>query len=54
MVILAQTVLEIYSTEPVGCGIFNLFLNLNNCQPEAVRNVVSGMVDQDVGMDVMS
>ena len=50
--ILAQTVLEIYSSEAVECGIFDRFLNFDNCQPEVVRDVISGMVDQDLGMDV--
>ena len=50
--ILAQTVHEIYSTEAVGCSIFDRFLNIDNCQPEVVGEVISGMADQDVGMDV--
>ena len=49
---LAQTVHEIYSIQPVGCGIFDHFLNFDNCQPEVVSDVISGMVNQDVGMDV--
>ena len=28
------------------------FLNFDNCQPEVVRDVISGAVDQDVGMNV--
>ena len=52
MVILAQTVREIQSSEAVGCGIFDRFLNLDNCQPETVTDAISGTVDQDVGMDV--
>ena len=47
-----QTVLEIYSSEAVECGIFVRFLNFENCQPEVVHDVISGMADQDVGMDV--
>ena len=43
----AQIFHEIYSR----CGIFDRFLNLDNCQPEVVSDVISGMVDQDVGMD---
>ena len=49
--LLAQTVQEIYSSETVGFGIFDRFLNFYNCQPEVVTNVISGRVDQDVGMD---
>ena len=50
--ILSQTVHEIYSSEFVVCGIFDRFLNFDNCQPELVSDVISGTVDQDVGMDV--
>ena len=52
LAILAQTVLEIYSSEAIRCGIFHHFLNFDNCQPEVLRDVISGMADQDVGMDV--
>ena len=52
MVILAQTVHEIYSSKAVGCGILERFLNFDNCQPEIVSDVISDMVNQDVGMDV--
>ena len=50
--VLAQMVLEIYSSEAVGCGIFDRFLNFDSCQPDVVSDVISGMVEQDVGMDV--
>ena len=50
--ILAQTVHEIYSSEAVGCGIFDRCLNFDSCQPEGVSDVISGMFDQDVSMDV--
>ena len=50
--ILTQRVLEIYSSEAVGCGIFASFLNYDNCQPQVVSDVISGMVDRDVGLDV--
>ena len=50
--IIAQTVHEIYSHEAVGWGIFYRFLNFENCQPEVVNDVIYGMVDQDIGMDV--
>ena len=45
-------VLEIYSRKAVGCGIFDRFWNFDNCQPEAVSDVTSGMFDHDVRMDV--
>ena len=44
-------VLEIYSSEAVRCSIFDRFLNFDNCQPEVVSDVISGMVDQNVGVD---
>ena len=50
--IVAQTVLEIYSCEAVGCGIFDRFLKFDNCQPEVFSDVISGRADQDVGTDV--
>ena len=31
---------------------FRPFLNFDNCQSEVVRDVISGMADQDGGMDV--
>ena len=36
----------------VGCGIFDCCLNFDNCQPEVVSHVISGVVNEDVGMDV--
>ena len=48
----AQTGHEIYSSEAVGCGILDRFLNFDNCQPEVLNYVISGMADQNVGMDV--
>ena len=50
--ILIQTVREIYSSEAVRCDISDRFLNFDNCQPEVVSDVMSGMADQDVDMDV--
>ena len=47
-----QTVLVIYRREAVGCGIFDRFSNFNNSQLEVVSDVISGIADQDVGMDV--
>ena len=47
----AQKVLEIYSSEAVGCGIFDCPLNFDNCQLEVVSEVLSGTVDQDFGRD---
>ena len=52
LVILTQTVHEVYSSEAVGFGIFTRFLNCDNCQPEVVSNVISGTADQYVGMGV--
>ena len=49
---LAQTVLEVYSREAVGCGLFDCFFNFDNCQPEVVSDVISRRADQSVGMDV--
>ena len=51
LVLLVQTVGEIYSSEGAECGISTV-LNFDNCQPEAASDIVSGMADQDVGMDV--
>ena len=42
LLILAQTVLDIYSGEAVEWSIFVRFLNFDNCPPEVVRDVVSG------------
>ena len=32
------------SSEAVGCGIFDRFLNFDNCQPQVVSSVISGVV----------
>ena len=45
---------EINSSEAVGFGIFARFLNFDNCQSVAVSDVISSVVDQDVGMEVCS
>ena len=50
--ILSQTVHKIYSGEAVVCSFFDRFLNFDNCQPEVVSGVKSGMADYDAGMDV--
>ena len=50
--ILARTVHEIYSSEAVVYGIFDRSLNFDDCQLEVVSDVISGMVDQGVGLDV--
>ena len=42
----------IYSSEAVGCGISARYLNFDNCQLEVVTHVISGMADQDAGMNV--
>ena len=52
MVIVDETVHEIFNSEAVGFGIFARFLNFDNCQPEVVSDVISGTADQDIGMDV--
>ena len=46
---LSQTVLEryIYSSEVVDGGIFDRFMNYNNCQPEVVGNIIPGTTVQD-------
>ena len=38
-------------SEAVGCGIFDRILNYDNCQPEVVSDVISGIVDHDVSTD---
>ena len=38
--------------EAVRGGIFDRSLNFDNCQLEVVSDVISGMVNQDVSMDV--
>ena len=48
----SQTVHDIYRGETVVCGIFNHFLNFDNYQPEVISHAISGVVDQDVGIDV--
>ena len=53
--ILAQTVLEIYSSGAVGCGVFDRFFSSTSItanRKEVVSDVKSGMVYQDAGMDV--
>ena len=50
--ILGQTVHEIYSIEAIRCVVFDHFLNFDNCQLKVVSDVISGMTDQDVGMNV--
>ena len=52
LVILAQMVQEIYSSVAVGCGIFDRFWNFDNCQTEAVSDVISSMINQNAGMNV--
>ena len=52
LVILPQTVQDIYSSEAVRYSIFDRFWNFDNCKPELVSDVISGMDDQDVGADV--
>ena len=37
---------------PSDAAFLIVFLNFDNCQPEVVSNVISGMADQDVGMGV--
>ena len=39
-----KTVHDIYSSEAVGCSIFACYFNFDNCQPEVVSDVISGMV----------
>ena len=50
--ILPQTVYEIYSSKVVVCGIFDSFLNFDNCQPETVSDVISGVVVNPTGVKV--
>ena len=52
--ILAQTVLEIISSEAVRCCIFDRFFNFQNHKPEVVSDVISGTADQDDGMDIFA
>ena len=51
--ILAQTVLEMNSSEVVGCDIFGRFLNFNNCRPEVLSDVISAAVVEPTGMKVL-
>ena len=51
LVLLALTVLEIYSSEVVGFGIFDRSLNFDNCQSEVDSDVISDWADQDVDKD---
>ena len=44
MVTLAQTVHEIDNSEAVVCGIFDRYLNFDNCKAEVVSDVISGVV----------
>ena len=50
--ILARTVSRYTAAKPSDAGFRLLFWNFDNCQPEVVSDVVSGMVDQDVGINV--
>ena len=51
---LSQMVQQIYSSEAVGCGIFDRIWNSDNCQPEVASDVISDMVHRDVGVDVFA
>ena len=48
--ILNLTVLEIYSSEAIGFGIFDRVFNFDNCQTEVVSDVISGMVVDPTGV----
>ena len=37
---------------PSDATISTVFWNFDNCQPEVVSDVISCMVDEDIGMDV--
>ena len=50
--ILAQTVLDIYSSEVIGCGIFDRFLNVDNFRAEVYTDVMSGVVVDPTGLKV--
>ena len=52
LVILAQTAHEIHSSPPSDAGFSNRSLNLHDCQQEEVSDVIAGVVDQDVGVNV--
>ena len=45
-------VLEIYSSEAVKCGIFDLFSNVDNFRPEIDSDVISGVVIEPTGVNV--
>ena len=45
--------LEFY-TKPSEAAFSTVFFIFVNCQPEVVSDVISGMVDQDVGLDVFA
>ena len=45
---------EIYSSGAVGCGIFYCFFNFDNCQPEVVSDVISGVVADATGVKVLA
>ena len=51
-VILSQTVHEIYRGEAVVYGIFDRYLNFDNCQPELVSDVISGAVVDPTGVKI--
>ena len=51
---IAQTFHEICSSEAAGCGIFDRLLNFDNCPPEVVSDVISGILDHDVSVDVFA
>ena len=38
--------------KPFDAEFSTVLFNFNNCQPEVVSDVISGMADQDFGMDV--
>ena len=50
--ILALPVLEMYSSGAIGFGIFGRSSIFDNFQPEGVSDIISGMADQNVGVDV--
>ena len=52
LVILGQTVLEIYNREDVGGGIFDSLLNFDNSQPEVVSAIISGVIIDPSGLKV--
>ena len=50
--ILAQTVLVIYNSEAIGCGILGRFSNIGNFRPEAHSDVISSVVVDPTGVKV--